>query len=97
MSSTERSDVVTQLAQAVKDAREAKQLTLRDFGIELGVSHNLIALWEAGERDITHDRIAAWLSDNRDWVRQLGVMTFSIKFGPMMANLAAGKTPPSAA
>lgn len=93
MSSTSSADQVTQAAQIIKNAREMQQMTLRDFSAALGVSHNAVAMWETAEREISTDRLQAWLNDSRDWVRLLGVKLFALKYGPMLANVAANQPP----
>jgi hypothetical protein len=82
---------------AIAAARAAIRLTTREFATALDVSQNAVYQWENGIAEPTGDRIAAWIRDSRDWVRHLGLRVFSIKYGPMLANIAEGDTPPSAA
>lgn len=55
-------------------------MTLREFAAELGVSFQVIAYWEAGEREISSDTILPWWNDPREWVHNLARDILVVKF-----------------
>lgn len=81
----------------IREARQAQRLTFRAFAAELDVAHNAVSQWENGVAEPTRERVAAWLQDPRDWVRQLGLQVFALTYGPMIASVATGPDKPPAA
>lgn len=65
-----------------------KDQSMRDFALELGVSHNAIAMWENGSAHPDEERVRAWLIDPRPWVKQLGLNLFMARHGETLANIS---------
>ena len=71
----------------IRAARDEQHMTLRDFGAALSVSHAMVALWESGENTPDRARIAAWITDERPWVRSLGLHLFAQQYRALIQNV----------
>jgi len=71
----------------IRAARTAQGMTLRDFGAALGVSHTIVANWENGVSAPERGRIAAWIADERQWVRLLGLQIFGAQYEALIQNV----------
>ena len=74
-------------AEIVSAARAAQHMTLREFGAALSVSHNMVVLWEDGTNEPDRSRIAAWITDEREWVHVLGLRLFSVQYRALIQNV----------
>lgn len=81
---TELSSTESRLIRETRNDR-----SMRDFALELGVSHNAIAMWENGAAHPDEERVRAWLIDPRPWVKQLGFNLFMARHGDTLAAMSA--------
>lgn len=77
----------TQTSRIISAARAAQQMTLREFGAALSVSHNMVVLWEDGTNEPDRARIAAWITDEREWVHLLGLRLFGVQYSALIQNV----------
>lgn len=77
----------TETHSLIRAAREAQHMTLRDFGAALSVSHTMVVLWEAGTSEPDRARIAAWITDEREWVHLLGLRLFGVQYRALIQNV----------
>jgi len=74
-------------ATTIRAARDAQRMTMREFGAALGVSHNMVMLWEEGKNTPDRSRVAAWIADERDWVHMLGLRMFGLQYRALIQNV----------
>lgn len=79
--------VTTHTGSTIRAARDEQSMALRDFGAALGVSHTMVAMWEAGESVPDRARIAEWIADERPWVQTLGLRLFGIQYRALIQNV----------
>ncbi len=60
-------------SQIIHQTRSSLQLNMRKFASELGVSQNMISLWERGSSDVSDERLIQWKKDKREWVHQMAI------------------------
>lgn len=77
----------TQTNNLIRAARAEQQMTLRDFGAALSVSHTMVANWEDGTSEPDRSRIAAWIVDERPWVQTLGLRMFGAQYRALIQNV----------
>jgi transcriptional regulator with XRE-family HTH domain len=68
------------VAGAIRAAREAQGVSLRDFADLLSVSHTAVRQWEQSIAEPETERLARWFNDPRDWVRELSVEIFVARY-----------------
>lgn len=66
-------------ADIIFSARQAQNMTMRDFAAALGVSHNAVALWERGETEVSFERMVEWAGSQVEWIRQLGAQLNAVR------------------
>lgn len=71
----------------ISAARTDQGMTLRDFGAALSVSHTMVANWEEGVSAPDRARIAAWITDEREWVHLLGLRLFGVQYRALIQNV----------
>ncbi len=77
----------TQTNSLIRAARDEQHMTLRDFGAALSVSHTMVANWEDGTSEPDRARVAAWITDDRPWVRVLGLQIFGQQYRALIQNV----------
>lgn len=75
------------LGEVIQAIRQSQQKNMRDFAAELGVSQNMISLWERDLSDIDTERIQAWFADERPWVAEMAIEIQVIKFRQLLLAL----------
>lgn len=75
----------TTIASVISETRSAQRMSLREFGTELGVSHNAIAQYEQGIAQPKDEHLTAWLQDSRDWVWRMALEIYQIKNAALIA------------
>lgn len=80
-------DAQNSTASTIRAARDAQHMTMREFGAALGVSHNMVMLWEEGKNTPDRSRVAAWIADERDWVHLLGLRMFGLQYRALIQNV----------
>ena len=71
---------MTTQGNAINQVRQTLQMNTRQFAAELGVSQNMISLWERDINIVDEQRLAAWFNDEREWVWKLATELFVIKY-----------------
>lgn len=72
------------LGDVIQTARKAQQMNMRDFADELGVSQNIVSLWERNVNDVDEARLVAWFADKREWVQGMAIEIFVIKYRQLL-------------
>lgn len=75
------------LSQIIATTRQARNQNMRDFARELGVSQNMVSLWERGASDVDGERLQAWFCDKRPWVAAMAIEIQVIKFRELLQAL----------
>lgn len=84
-----QTQLVTNKAQTViRAARQGQSMTMRVFAAALAVSQNSVNQWEHGIAEPNDERIRAWLTDGRDWVKQMGLAIFWLRHGAEVSAMA---------
>lgn len=76
-------DKSTRTAQLIAAARKEQAMSLRDFGAALGISHQQVKNYEAGQIP-DGEHLATWLESNTPWVQHLGQQIFCHKYGALV-------------
>lgn len=80
----------------ISEALKTQQFTLREMGEALAVSHQAVAQWANGTMEPTEERIRSWLTDERQWVKQLGLHLFASRHSAELSAISASfQTPKS--
>lgn len=76
----------SETAKVIAAARAAKLVSLRDFAADLGVSANVVSMWERGVQEPGRETLANWYTDPREWVRQMAVDIFVARYREMLVS-----------
>lgn len=71
-------------SQLFKTTRATHQLSLREFGAALGISHTQVKQIEDGHDLPTRRNMADWIASDEAWVRVLGLELFGAQFAPVI-------------
>lgn len=80
--------VPSSVQQVILSTRQAQGMTMRELAAALSVSQNSINQWEHGIAEPSDERVKEWLTDGRDWVKQMGLSIFWSRHGAEIAALA---------
>lgn len=82
-------NIMTSLAttpgDVIRQARQQLQLNTRQFAAELGVSQNMVSLWERNVNAIDEARLNQWFADTREWVWKMAMELLVIKYRSLLA------------
>ena len=84
----------TQLGHIIRSARDQQRMTLQEFGDALSVTKSLVNQWEDGFKMPSSERVAAWVDDEREWVRHMGLDIFRIRHGVVIRSVLLRDTEP---
>ena len=68
----------TKVSDAIKSVRQDKGLNTREFAKLIGVSQNMISLWENGSEP-SIETLSRLLACNIPWVREMALDIFAIQ------------------
>jgi transcriptional regulator with XRE-family HTH domain len=68
----------TTVRETIKSTRQAQQMNTRDFANHLGVSQNMISLWERGAEP-SRETLSRLLACGTPWVRDMALDIFAIQ------------------
>lgn len=68
----------TKVSEAIKSTRQTQKMNTRDFAHSLGVSQNMISLWERGAEP-SRETLSRLLACNTPWVRDMALDIFAIQ------------------
>ena len=68
----------TKVSEAIKSTRQTQKMNTRVFAQHLGVSQNMISLWERGAEP-SRETLSRLLGSSTPWVRDMALDIFAIQ------------------
>ena len=76
-----------QISKLFQQARADHNMSLRDFGKALGISHQQVKNIEDGKDDPTRENVYSWIESETVWINTLGLQIFNLNYGPVIQNI----------
>lgn len=76
----------THSSEIIRATRDEHNMSLRSMAQALEVSHAAVAAWESGQEPEQY-RLWEWITDERRWVRRMGLEIFAARHMPIIENM----------
>jgi len=77
----------TVITALIQGCRQRQEMSLREFGNALGVSHMQVRNFEKGIAAPDNERLLSWTRSETPWIKQLGQEIFAARYVPFVEAL----------
>lgn len=73
--------------------KEIKDMTMRPFAKELGISHTMVRLLENGVNEPSRETMAGWFNSEQEWIYEMAVEIFIARYRNVLTQHRPVTTP----